>query len=170
MTEAKHILLIAGGGQNVGKTTLVCQLIRRFAAHHHVVAVKMSSHMHEIDDGVDYIAKTDDYAIVRETIVNMEKDSSKMLNAGANEVFYIQTKPHALAGIVPDIMGLIDDRLCICESGGLRQNIKPAVFIYLTNGEKKEKDLLKSDADIVLSDFEFSKLKIEVKNNTWKLF
>ena len=169
MMDAKNILLIAGGGQNVGKTTLSVRLISHFSSQHDVVGLKISSHLHPISDEAAYVHRGDGFAIVRETNRLLQKDSGKMLDAGAVEVFYIQARPHLLESLVPTILQLVGQRLCVCESGGLRGYVKPGVFLYLTATGRYDKDGGKGLADRVLFDFGFDELPLDVENGGWVL-
>ena len=57
-----------------------------------------------------------------------------MLNAGAKQVFYIQAKDERLKQAYQKVSELINDNnFVICESGALRNIIKPRVFIFIKN-------------------------------------
>ena len=52
----ENILLIAGSGQNVGKTTFACQLIQN-VQNQKPIAVKITPHFHKLTPGLIKIAE-----------------------------------------------------------------------------------------------------------------
>ena len=69
-------LIIAGTGQNVGKTTLVCNIISENKAYN-IIALKISPHFHKLAINDKIISQTPNYTIVEETKTDTNKDSSK---------------------------------------------------------------------------------------------
>jgi len=172
----KNWLLIAGTQQKVGKTTLSCRIIRAHSVANQIVGIKVCPHFHQLAENEEIVAKTENYTICRENKPKRNKDSSKFLKAGARLVFYVQTTDEFL----PEVIEIIDNYLqpndlIVCESGGLRKYIKPAVFILCN---RKDNPIIKESAqrwfeiaDICTQfddnqyDYDFNRLK--VIDNEW---
>jgi len=154
-------MLIAGNGRNVGKTALACKLISQLCSMHMVIALKISSHLHPLDDNQNFIAKEKDFAIIEESNITM-KDSSKMLQAGATKSYYIQTKDNALL----KAFNLIKPYLpisspIVCESAGLGKFVKPGKAIYISNSKNVPKGNIYIKPDIMLNEnFSFKNISI----------
>ena len=132
MITYQNILLIGGTGRNVGKTTFACKLINKFKEQE-VVGMKISPHMHDIQNAKNILSSNDKFLILKETNTDGKKDSSKMLNSGASEVFYIQAVDVALYDAFCFLQNnFIKDRIAICESAALAKFIKPAVHFCIT--------------------------------------
>lgn len=169
MIYLPNILLVAGEGQNVGKTTLVCDTINKFSHKYEIVAVKISSHIHLQSSDSKYLVKNEFYEIIEETNSIGNKDSNKMFRAGATLVLYVQVLKDSLNKVLDELLILINNRICIIESGGLRDYIEPGLFIYLTKTDSFKLNSNKQFANIILNDFNFSNLQLEIKENTWKV-
>ena len=76
------MILIAGNGRNVGKTTFATEVIRHLSKSNTVIGIKISPHIHGINEGLVVIHKTNDFVVVEERGHN-KKDSSLLLQAGA---------------------------------------------------------------------------------------
>ena len=130
MKNYPNILLIAGTGRNVGKTLLACEIIKRLSKTTAVIGVKISSHQHPIEPGQKIIANTAHYQIIEESLTTT-KDSSRMLQAGTNKVYYIQTNHENLEEALQNIVFELAGNAVICESGGLHHFIKPGIFLLV---------------------------------------
>ena len=95
MKNYPNILLIAGTGRNVGKTLLACEIIEHLSKTAILIGVKISHHFHPVEEGQKVIANTQDYLIIEESFIT-NKDSSRMKQAGADKVFYIQARQENL--------------------------------------------------------------------------
>lgn len=136
--------MIAGTGRKVGKTTLACELIRQTSIKYSVISIKISPHFHEQAPGQHFIAQNSDYLIIEETNPYTTKDSSRMLQAGAGKVYYIQTNDGNLKKSLSLIFKLIPDKLpVICESGALLRYAKPGLFLLVKppDGQSTKKGL-----------------------------
>ena len=143
-----RLLLIAGTGRNVGKTTLACELIQEISKTKIVIGVKISPHIHSQNDGADLIIKTDTFSIYREQDLNKEHDSSRMMQAGAKQVFYIQSEDYRVYEAFEKLLVEIDENhAIICESGGLRNYLKPSLFLMCN---RKGEEILKEKAIALL--------------------
>lgn len=168
MIVANNILLVSGGGRNVGKTSFVCATIEKFAQQQHeIVGIKISSHFHALPNSLPLLFSDDTLVIARETLRHTAKDSSRFLAAGAAEVLYVQAKNDGLQRAVPQLVNFIRNRACICESGGLREFITPGLHVYFTNTENNKELLF--EPDVTICNYDYSWLNLHLENNSWKL-
>lgn len=178
MIRLPNWLIVYGTNRNAGKTTLITRIISRFHSEIPIVAIKISPHFHDIAEDAVLVAKTTDYVIVKETRTSTGKDSSRMLDAGANQVLYIQVWDNNLEQVLPVILeNTIPGSVVICESGWARNLVQPGVFLILNRtGEpiiKESASRLKPLADRWIEfdgrDFDFSPEEIKIENGKWKL-
>lgn len=175
---SKRIILLAGNGQNVGKTTFACQLIQHLKKlNQKVYALKVSPHFHDVQPP-HTIYRDEKFILSLEKRNNTGKDSSRYLNAGADESFFLQVHDENLEKAIKYTFSFIPkDVFVIAESGGMRSFIHPALFFFL---KKKDDQELKEKAqewpelaDQVIhfngSEFDFDVDKIIVENNLIKL-
>ena len=128
-----NLLLIAGTGTKSGKTSMVCRIIEQFRDLK-ITAIKITPHFHEITPGLKTIHEETGYAIYEETTTNTTKDTSRMLDSGADKVYFAKVLDNRLLFVFKKIMNLIPEGTpIICESPALRNYIEPGVFIIMTS-------------------------------------
>lgn len=133
-----NMLIIAGDGRNVGKTFIACKSIEHLAKNHKVVAVKITPHFHDYNPENALIVKEDFVILQEDDITN--KDSSLMLQAGAEKVFFVMCKRDKLREAFSYLSLEIMDHPVVIESGGLHQIIRPQLFWFVKNqGQEIEK-------------------------------
>ena len=173
-----HVLMIAGTGRNVGKTTLACRLITQTAKKFAVTAVKISPHMHQQEEPGEVLAETNDYLLLRERGSNSTKDSGRMLAAGATEVFYLQLRHRNLTTeFLKFLQHLPSSQPVIIESGALLELAQPGLFVLVKNkngpAEKPGLDSLGHPPDVVLnfenSEFDFDPGRISFTGEKWMI-
>jgi len=167
-----NLLLIAGNGRNVGKTTLACKIISWFSAEKEVVGLKISPHFYEFNEA-DVVFKNKQVAIVEEKKIDT-KDSSLMLQAGAKKVYFVMVKPEHLHRAVEHMIKILPNKLIVCESGGLHEYVNPGLFLMVNRKGKEivKTNLLQYDPIIVNNDgknFDFDIHQVEFKNHQIKL-
>lgn len=134
MSDYTNVVMICGSGRYVGKTTLSELIVKYYSKKgKSVYAIKTSSHLHELDKDELVIDQGEDYAVVHEVRKNT-KDSSLLLKAGTKESYYIQSTSQLR--LFEKFKELYDkmpsDAMVICESGGLREFIEPALFLFVS--------------------------------------
>lgn len=175
-----NMLIVGGLSRNVGKTTFLLRLIEHFACKGPLVAVKVTSvspggesfHGKHDLDGIER------YSILEETDRGSDKDTSKMLRAGAGEAFLVSARDRYIKEALSSLFEKVDrSSLFVCESNSLRRIINPGLFVMIrSNSEKNIKqnccDLVDM-ADIVsYSDGKGFKPGLEViglKNGVWRI-
>ncbi|MEI6787101.1 MAG: molybdenum cofactor guanylyltransferase [bacterium] len=134
------ILMIGSAGRNAGKTLLACDLIRRYASTQSLVAVKVTTIKEEsggacprgeVGCGVcgDFHGRYD-LAQVHDGPPN--KDTTRLLEAGASKVFWLRVRDaHLAEGIEATLKLIPDGQPAIWESNSARRVLTPAAFLVL---------------------------------------
>lgn len=149
MKSYPNILLVAGTGRNVGKTLFACKVIQKLSETHRTVGVKISPHFHEPESNLKYLYKSEGLVIVEEQKIS-HKDSSRMLQAGAEKVFYVQAKNENLADAFNLIVKSIHpEQPVVIESGGLYEILEPGLLVFVTGEEPKKDFRIRKDTNVV---------------------
>lgn len=173
-----RLLLIAGTGRNAGKTTLACEIVEQTSKDREVIGVKISPHIHTQNEGAEMVFSNDHFSVFREWDKRASKDSSRMLRAGAKQVFYIQSEDKYIGEAFQMLSKEFDfESPIVCESGGLRNFVVPSVFLICgregnTSIKEKLKPLIpKANRMLQFKDpgFDFDISKIKFENGGWKL-
>jgi hypothetical protein len=130
-----RLVIIAGTGRMVGKTTVACRIIEAFR-NSNITAVKISSHFHDPQDHLILLERQEDYILWEEKRRESDKDSSRFLQAGANRSFYIQAAKNSSVSAFQRLLELLPySSPIVCESPSLARGIIPGALIIVT-GEK----------------------------------
>jgi hypothetical protein len=142
MITVKNLLLLAGTGTKSGKTSMACKLIGNFPELK-ITSIKITPHFHETTAGLKAISEKTGYSIYEETDRESFKDTSRMLNAGAQKVYFAKVWDDQLFEVFTEIMKSIPATTpVICESPALRNFVEPGVFIIMTSDTiNKQKDI-----------------------------
>lgn len=177
MTKYSNLLMIGGSKQNVGKTTFIIDLLNKYSVNNNIIAIKTSNHFHGILNTDIVVINNEKYTIVKETVTDTGKDTARMLEAGAKEVYFIQSKDEFIGEAFLFISNIIGNKnLIICETASLRNFLIPEVFLALINNKEEKLDKNKSilnKADLFIEDYlscdkDVGSI-IEINNNKWKL-
>jgi hypothetical protein len=134
-----NLLIVSGTGSKSGKTTMVCRLIGQFRDLK-PVAIKISPHFHEKTGGLLERASDAGYTVHAETDPDSGKDTSRMLQAGAAEVFLVQVWNADVADVFSELIGKIPAGTpIICESPSLRNHFEPGVFVLMTGTKENNR-------------------------------
>jgi len=149
-----RMILIAGDGRNVGKTTLACQLIREWSAREPVTAIKTSPHFHALQSDDEILERGAGYVIVRENKLS-QKDSSLFLQAGASTVYFIMASQEKLGEAFLRLLPELEGKMVIAESGGLNEYVRPGRFLFVCRKGRDivKKHYLKFEPEVVISDW-----------------
>jgi hypothetical protein len=167
-----NLLLIAGNGRNVGKTYLACKIIERLSKKQEVIGIKISPHIHPVNKG-KIIIKTNDFIIVEEDQIT-QKDSSLLLQAGAQKVYFVMAVRENLEKAFFYLNEILPKKAIVCESGGLHEFINPGLFLFVKRVEDEivKKHLLQFSPKIVENDgtnFSLNISDIKFYNNRFLL-
>ena len=178
MKEFNNILQISGSGRNCGKTTLACNIIERLAIEGKVFGLKITPHFHHTGNNQHLVVEGEGYKIFQETDINSNKDSSRMLQAGAKEVYFIQCTDGILPEIYDELKTMIpDDSPVICESGSFANVYQPGMHLLVkgNDADDSKKSYISNlkRADLIINPDEFSqkslKFNIEYSKKHWTI-
>jgi len=148
------MIMIGGNLRNSGKTSVACSIIKKLSGKQDVIGLKVTSiRPNEVDlHGSHTEDERDVYSILEELNTESEKDTSRMLRAGASRVFYIRVPDENSGEAIADFLSVyVTDQLIVCESRSLRNKIIPGMFIMmmrhhaLSNPKPVTEYLLKAD-------------------------
>ncbi len=154
MIKIDRMLMIGSSGANVGKTELACSLLARLSGHHDIAAIKVTT-ISDKDgqcprggEGCGVCSSLQgDFCITEETNRHSDKDTSRLLSAGASRVYWLRVlKTHLEEGASALIETLGPDTACICESNSLRRVIEPGLFLL---ARRRNQSLWKESAQQV---------------------
>jgi len=185
MIQIDHMLMIGSAGTNVGKTELACALLRRLGGHNHIAAVKVTA----ISDRNGQCPRGGEgcgacsslqgnFCITQETDSHSEKDTSRLLAAGASRVYWLRVlKTHLDEGASALIETLGADTTCICESNSLRRVVEPGLFLLARRQDskpwKESAQQVRRCADRIVTardgTFDLDLDRIELVGGNWKL-
>lgn len=155
MKNNKKLLVVGGTGRDVGKTEFLCQLIHKVSVTHKVYALKVSAIFpdEELFHG-SHDESENSLHLYEELNRSTTKDTSRMLRAGAQKVFYLRsTDEGILDGYRAFVNQIPSKAIVICESNSLGQFVKPALAIVVksVNGSVKPRAIaLLESADLVV--------------------
>lgn len=158
MIVCTRLLVIGGTGRNVGKTEFVCRLINKLSARHLVYALKVSAIFP--DEEIYHGNHSDEEfcgQLIEETRTDTDKDTSRMLVAGATQVFYLRADDGRIQeGFTEFLHRIPEQAVIVCESNSLGQFVRPGLSIMIrpTKGQIKPRALaqLQSADMVVFSD------------------
>jgi len=133
------MLIIGAAGRNVGKTEFACELIRRHAATQPVFGIKVTTvHGHggpcsRGGQGCGVCTSlTENYCITEEHQASGRKDTSRMLRAGAQGVWWLRVlREHIEAGLREVLERIPAHALIVCESNTARTVLEPGLFLVV---------------------------------------
>ena len=98
------------------------------------------------------------FEIVEELNAANNKDTSLLLSAGAESVYWLKTlKDNIYEGFEAFINQIPENTLIVCESNSLRKVVNPGVFVMVKNS--KDSQMKKSASDVI------DQADIIIKNN-----
>jgi len=145
MIKLDGMLMIGSAGANIGKTELACALLNKFSKNHNIVGIKVTT-IKDKDgqcprggEGCGVCSSLEgNFCITEETNKSSGKDTARLLEAGANRVFWIRVlKEHLVEGInaMLDVIG--PEAVSICESNSLRKVVEPGLFLMVGNNDSE---------------------------------
>jgi hypothetical protein len=167
-----NLLLIAGNGRNAGKTALACKIIQYLTEKVEVTGLKISPHFHSFNEK-DVIFKTEHFIVVDEKQTSL-KDSSLMMKAGANKVYFVMVSQEYLSLAIEQLHSILNNKIIVCESGGLHEFVTPGLFLFVKRkGDEIVKTHLLEYSPIIVNNdglnFDFDIQNIEFQNHKFSL-
>lgn len=178
-----QMILIGASGKNAGKTTVACRLIRLYKEKMPIYGLKVISidraqeECHRGAQGCGMCSSLqENFEVIEEFDCTTEKDTSKMLAAGATRVFLLKTlRAHAKEAVQFFLTLVPKDALIVCESNSLRRVVEPAIFLFAMEEGKPMKpsaQCVVALADKIINkeeNDELSDLIIEQEQDDWKI-
>jgi molybdopterin-guanine dinucleotide biosynthesis protein A len=185
MIKIDRMLMIGSTGVNVGKTELACALLRKLSRHHDITAIKVTA-ISDKDgqcprggEGCGVCSSLEgNFAITQETDRHSDKDTSRLLSAGASRVYWLRVlKTHLEEGASALVETVGTHTTCICESNSLRRVVEPGLFLLARRKSskpwKESAQQVQRYADRIItvreSTFDLDLNRIELVNGRWKL-
>ncbi len=191
MLCSKNLFLIGAADRNVGKTEFACSIIKQITlAGHKVIGVKVTT-VKDDDHGTCprggqgcgvCSSLSGNFCLTHETDSNSPKDTSRMLRAGAEAVYWLRVRDGALKEGASALLKEIEtlhgfDVPIVCESNSLRTVLEPGLFFVLNrSGNTNIKNSCKavehqSDKKVTLlsveKGFDFDLNRISFENDRW---
>ena len=171
MIKKKNFIIIGAAGRNVGKTEFACKLIADYAKSANVIGVKITTINDKNEkcprggNGCDVCSSLiGNYCITEEIAGPKGKDTVRMLNAGAEKVYWVQVLKEHLREGIENLLKLIPDTACVvCESNSSRLVLEPGIFIVI---KEKNVDNIKPSCKNIIH---YANKIIEFKNNNWDI-
>ncbi|MBG99400.1 MAG: hypothetical protein CMN58_03510 [Solibacterales bacterium] len=129
------LVVIGGHSRSIGKTSLMAGVIA--ASHERKwTAIKVTQYGHGIcsDHGDECSCAMEDpncsYAVTREDDPNSGTDTSRFLEAGAEDVYWVRTRLGQLDKALPEMRRLLSKReFVIVESNSILRFFNPDVYL-----------------------------------------
>ena len=138
--------MIGGNSRNSGKTTMACSIIKKLSIDQEVIGLKVTSVKSGEEElhGNHNTDFTGNFTIFEEKNSESNKDTSKMLHAGATHVYYIRVEENfTKQAILHFLLCYVNGQLIVCESRSLRSIVSPGLFLIMMRlqGETKAKHM-----------------------------
>lgn len=178
MINYQSILTIAGEGRNVGKTLLACNIISKFSRQYNIIGLKITAHKHSDTGDAKIVYQQGETSLLEETVQESTKDTARMLAAGANRSFLLQTTEFELKDAVTAFFSQIrKDSLIVCESGMLSAMNPKGVnlFVRKLNCQVSAIDKKKPGSEInrivtyTVNGFDIDLNNLVIENRYWKI-
>ena len=139
MIKAPNMLIIGAAGRNVGKTEFACELIRHYAGKCPVIGIKITTVKERNGkcprggQGCGVCSSLQgDFCITEETQANHDKDTARMLRAGADKVFWLRVMAeHLEKGVAKLLESMPAHAAIVCESNSARNVLEPGLFLVV---------------------------------------
>jgi len=183
MLKIPNMLMVGSTGRGGGKTRFVCSLVSRFRSSGDIAGIKVTT-VQKADgtcprggQGCGVCSSLEGhFYITEETDSRADKDTCRMLAAGAKKVLWLRVlKKYLEEGLdaLLDVIG--NDAVSVCESNSLRSIAEPGVFIMLKGPNEQDaktsaKGVIRYADRIVFFDgdrFDIDVDEIELINNRW---
>ncbi len=149
-------ILIGATRRDCGKTQFACALIRGLSRLHPVIGVKVTA----IREGESACPRgragcgacstlNGDFILSDERLESTGKDTTRMLESGARQVFWLRCRQARLRDAVEALVSRLQPgQVVVAESNSLAQVVDPGLFLMVTDGRSAP---IKPTAAAVLS-------------------
>lgn len=131
------LIVVGGQTKHVGKTTLVCNIIRHFASARWTAA-KITSHLHAADDCRPVACGTG-WNICEQRERDSQADTARYLNAGALRSLLVCAESGKLANACSALKNqVLTGGNVIVESTAAAELLAPDLFLLVVNPDSQE--------------------------------
>jgi hypothetical protein len=125
--EIPKMILIGATNRNLGKTTITVNIIKWF------LEKKFDAKIYGIKGTVLKDKKSKNgFTVLEELNSNKDKDTSRMLKAGCEKVFWLKCdEEHVKPGLENIMDSIPENSFVICESNTVRKYVKPSLFLMV---------------------------------------
>ncbi|MCK5073851.1 MAG: hypothetical protein KAQ98_10525 [Bacteriovoracaceae bacterium] len=183
--KLKNMIIIGAEGRNAGKTEFACKLINKFKSQHNIIGIKVTTILKRDGKcprggegcGVCSSLKGN-YEITEEKDLSLKKDTSRLLRAGAEKVFWLRVMKSNLHEGFSALLKMINsESILVCESNSLRHIVEPGLFLMarVKNSDncKESANEVKMFADQIIdfdgSNYNFDINHINIFNGKWMI-
>ncbi len=169
MIQRSRFIILGSTGRNTGKTEFACRLIEHYGKQRKIFGVKVVT----IDpdrgscprggEGCGICSSLKgDYEITEETRTDTDKDTSRMLRAGAHKVYFLKVRYDRLEQGLKALLAVLPKHaLAVCESNSIRKVIEPGLFLVIKN--RAERQIKESCAEVI----HFANKIIDFQDMSW---
>jgi len=135
------IVAIAGQGRKVGKTSILCALIRGTRSRDWV-AVKISTHEGTIPhagnkSGIEELDNPS-FALQADTEASPFSDTGRYLAAGARRAYWIRTRTESLKSALESLMAQLPPHACVLiESASVVDVLSPDLVLAVSDARRR---------------------------------
>lgn len=145
IVKLDRMLLVGSTGPNVGKTELACAVIKKFSKGKKIIGIKVTTIKQKDGQcprggqGCGVCTSLEgDFDITQETNPASGKDTSRLLAAGAEKVFWLRVMGSSLRRALDVLLDVVGpDSVLVCESNSLRHVAEPGLFIMVKKTDEK---------------------------------
>ena len=131
------VIVVGGQTKHVGKTTMVCEIIRHFVSAHWT-AVKITSHSHEPQECAPVVSGSG-WTIWEQSASDSHVDTTRYLEAGAVRSLLVSTESESLASACAALKAEVSAKEnAIVESTAGAELLAPDLFLLLVNPGSEE--------------------------------
>ncbi len=131
------LIVVGGQGKHVGKTTLVCEIIRHFVSAHWTAA-KVTSHSHEPQE-CESVASGFGWTIWEQSASDSPIDTARYLQAGAVRSLLVSAESESLASACAALKAEVSgNENAIVESTAAAELLAPDLFLLVVNPGSEE--------------------------------
>ena len=131
------LIMVGGQAKDVGKTTLVCNIIAAFPQLRWI-AVKFTHHFH-FPENSQLLVKTEDYSFWEQSSAGNTSDTARYVSAGATRALLVQVADGKMKEACTAIQQELSPRTHILvESSGAAEFLSPDLYLMVLDSAQTD--------------------------------
>jgi hypothetical protein len=130
------LIVVGGQTKNIGKTTLICNIIAAFRQFHWT-AVKITVHFHEPEGG-ELLAQGLGWSIWQQGSAERDSDTARFLNAGAERALLVRADEEHLEKACATLQEQFSNRNWIVESSSAATYLEADLSVLIIDPARTE--------------------------------